>query len=113
MKKVGWDQGYFLKNTVSKPEIYKNVEGGKTVMKTVQLSKEEKKIEKALIHGEYRPVARKEFERIAQALKQRKKDAVLNIRVNGEDLKRLKQKSKKLGIAYQTFISEILHRFAA
>lgn len=78
-----------------------------------RLSREEKELENALVRGEFRPVSLKEFGYIAQAVRQKKKDAVLNIRVNSEDLKRLKQKSKRFGIPYQTFISEILHRFAA
>jgi predicted DNA binding CopG/RHH family protein len=42
----------------------------------------------------------------------RKKDAVLNIRVNREDLKNIKRKAKKYGIRYQTLISEWIHRIA-
>jgi predicted DNA binding CopG/RHH family protein len=47
-----------------------------------------------------------------QTLEARKKYAVLNIRVNSYDLAHLKQKAQKMGIKYQTFISEILHRVA-
>ena len=82
-------------------------------MAKTRLNKEEREIEQALVSGEYRPIPQKEFTRIAQAIRRKKKDAVLNIRVCSEDLKRLRQKSKSLGIPYQTFISEILHRFAA
>jgi len=42
----------------------------------------------------------------------RKKDAVLNIRVNHEDLHEIKGKAKKLGVRYQSFISELLHQVA-
>lgn len=49
---------------------------------------------------------------ISDYIAKRKKDAVLNIRINSEDLKRIKQKAKKMGVKYQTFISEILHRIA-
>ncbi len=38
--------------------------------------------------------------------------AVMNIRVNSNDLEHIKRKAQKLGIKYQTFISEILHRVA-
>ena len=82
-------------------------------MAKTRLNKEEREIEQALVSGEYRPIPQKEFTRIARAIRQKKKDAVLNIRVSSEDLRRLRQKSKSLGIPYQTFISEILHRFAA
>lgn len=89
------------------------MEKGETIMKKALLNKEERKIEKALLKGEYHPVSGIEFDSIVQAVAQRKKDAVLNIRINSQDLKQLKRKSKHLGIPYQTFVSEILHRFAA
>ena len=66
----------------------------------------------ALIKGEYIDIRKSEFEDIAQAIAARKKDSVLNIRVNSRDLKNLKQKAKTLGVKYQTFISELLHRMA-
>jgi predicted DNA binding CopG/RHH family protein len=81
-------------------------------MKPMKLSQKEKRIEDALIRGEYLDVNASEFETIAQAIANRKKDAVLNLRVNSEDLKWIKQKAKKLGIKYQTFIGEFLHRLA-
>jgi predicted DNA binding CopG/RHH family protein len=79
-------------------------------MRKIKLTKEEQWIED---HAEeFVPVNREEFEMIKQALERRKKDAVLNIRVNSYDLEHLKQKARKLGIKYQTFISEILHKVA-
>jgi len=50
--------------------------------------------------------------KIAKAIEQRKKDAVLNIRINSKDLALIKNKAKKHGVKYQTFISEFLHRIA-
>lgn len=78
----------------------------------IKLSTQEREIENALIKGEYIDVRKSEFEDIAQAIAARKKDSVLNIRVNSRDLKNLKQKAKTLGVKYQTFISELLHRMA-
>ena len=49
---------------------------------------------------------------VKEALEKRKKDAVLNIRVNSYDLEHIKQKARKIGVKYQTFISEILHKVA-
>ena len=89
------------------------MEGWKVAMVKNKLNKTEKSVEVALIRGEYRPVSRAEFRSVAEAVLQRKKNTVLNIRVNSRDLVRLKQKAKKLHIPYQTFISEIIHRFAA
>jgi len=69
-------------------------------------------VEKALIKGEYHAAAKSEFDNIARAIERRKKNAVLNIRVNSEDLSHIKLKAKRLGVPYQTFISEIIHHFA-
>ena len=81
-------------------------------MRRVKLTKEEQAIEDAVGRGEYVPVSKEEFREIAQALAQRRKDAVLNIRVNSNDLEVIKQKARRLGIKYQTFIAELLHRVA-
>jgi len=81
-------------------------------MRAVKLTKQERAVEEALVKGEYVSVSKKEFNEIAQALARRKKDAVLNIRVNKYDLDSIKQKASRLGIRYQTFISEILHKVA-
>ncbi len=78
----------------------------------IKLNRQEKQIEGALLKGEYVDVDRATFHDIAQAVAARRKDAVLNLRVNSQDLESLKQKAQKLGIKYQTFISEILHRVA-
>ena len=82
--------------------------------KKLKLSKEEQEIEDHI--EEYVPVSKEESDRtqamIAEALAARRKDAVLNIRINSMDLKQLKEKAKKFGVKYQTFISEILHRAA-
>ena len=81
-------------------------------MRRIKLTKYEKDIEDRLLRGEYVPVSKKEFAEIAAALSAHRKDAVLNIRVNSYDLKNLKEKARKFGVKYQTFISEILHRAA-
>ena len=79
-------------------------------MRKIKLTKEERWIED---HAEeFVPVGKNEYNEIAQALERRKQDAVLNIRVNSYDLEHLRKKAQKLGIKYQTFISEILHKVA-
>jgi predicted DNA binding CopG/RHH family protein len=78
----------------------------------IKLTKEEKAIEEMLVRGEYVPVSKEEQERIAKAIEAYRKDAVLNIRINKNDLENLKQKASKLGVKYQTFIAEVLHRVA-
>ncbi|MBI2095756.1 MAG: antitoxin [Candidatus Omnitrophica bacterium] len=81
-------------------------------MRRIKLTREEKTIEDALVRGEYVPVSKEKFEEIARAIETHRKNAVLNIRINQGDLDALKTKAKKLGVKYQTFISEILHRVA-
>lgn len=80
--------------------------------KKINLDRSEKAIEGAISRGEFRPASPQEFKRIAKAIARRKKDAVLNIRVNSQDLKDIKQKAKRMGIPYQTFISELIHYYA-
>ena len=81
-------------------------------MRKVNLTRQEKAIEDSLLKGEYANVGKSDFMAIAEAIAARKKDAVLNVRVNSRDLANIKQRSQKLGIKYQTFISEVIHRIA-
>jgi len=81
-------------------------------MRPIKLTRQEKEIENALVRGEYQDVSKLEFEDIARAIAHRRKDAVLNVRVNRYDLEGIKHKAKKLGVRYQTFLSEIIHRVA-
>ena len=76
----------------------------------IKLTRYEKQIEREI--DQYVPVSKEEHERIAKSIEARKKDAVLNIRINQGDLDNLKYKAKKLGVKYQTFISELLHKIA-
>lgn len=81
-------------------------------MRKIRLTRQEKAIEDSLLKGEYVNVGKDEFSAIAQAIASRKKDTVLNIRVNSQDLESIKQRAQKLGIRYQTLISEFIHRIA-
>ena len=81
-------------------------------MRRIKLTPYEKSIEAALDRGEYVPVSKEEFNELARALEARRKNTVLNIRINQNDLNCLKLKAKKLGVKYQSFIAEILHRVA-
>ena len=81
-------------------------------MRRVKLTHAEREVEDALLKGEYVSVSKAEFDDVAQAIAHRRKDAVLNIRMNSGDLRSLKQKARRYGIRYQTFIAELLHRVA-
>lgn len=78
----------------------------------IKLTRQEREMEEAAERGEYVSVSPERFKEIADALAARKKDAVLNIRVNNGDLEIIKRKAAALGVKYQTFISELLHRIA-
>ncbi len=79
----------------------------------MKLSKVEHAIERAAGRGEYVSVSKAEHRAIAQAIVRRRKEAVLNIRINQKDLENLKKMAKQFKVPYQSFISEILHRHAA
>ena len=81
-------------------------------MKKHKLTKEEKEIENALLSGQYVPIKGKELANIEKALKLRKKDITMTIRVNSEDIKKIKNKANKLGVKYQSYISEVIHQVA-
>jgi len=81
-------------------------------MKKLKLTKEEKKIEEALLRNEYIPVTATELKEITDAIHARKKDVMMTIRVNSNDIKLIRRKAKKKGLKYQTFITEILHQVA-
>ncbi|MCX5697358.1 MAG: CopG family antitoxin [Candidatus Omnitrophica bacterium] len=78
--------------------------------KRFKLTKEEQWYED---HAEeFVPVTGPEYDAVVAALERKKKEMVLNMRINRDDLEAIKQKARKAGIKYQTLISEILHRVA-
>jgi predicted DNA binding CopG/RHH family protein len=79
-------------------------------IKRMRLTREEKALEAE--SSMYRPVSPGKFKMITEAIARRRKDAVLNIRINSYDLAVIKEKAKKAGIPYQTMISEFLHEYA-
>lgn len=76
----------------------------------MKLTKEEQAIEDS-IH-EYVPVSPNEFKEAVAAIEAYKKNSVLNIRINRNDIELIKKKARKLGVPYQSFIGEFLHRLA-
>ena len=79
----------------------------------IKLTPYERRLEAEIERGEWVPVSKEREEEIRKALEARKKNAVLNIRVNQLDLECIKRKAKKMGVKYQTFIAEFLHRLAS
>ena len=81
-------------------------------MRKIKLTPYEKRIEKDLIEGHYTLASKEDVEHYRAAVEAYRKNTVLHIRINETVLQKLKDKAKKLGIKYQTFISEILRRVA-
>ena len=81
-------------------------------MERIRLTKEEQKIEDELIKGAYFDTSNSDFQDIAELLAARKRNAILNIRVNKDDVKTIKKFAKKFGIGYQSLISELIHKAA-
>ena len=78
----------------------------------MKLTKYERELERSLANEEWVPGSKKEFDEIVRAIALRKKNAVLNIRINRGDLENIKAKARRHGVKYQTFIAELLHRVA-
>ena len=72
----------------------------------------EQLIENELVKGNYFNVSKSEFEDIAESVASKKRNAILNISVNKDDIERIKRLAKRFGVGYQTLISELIHRAA-
>ena len=81
-------------------------------MKKVKLNADEKEIVEAIERDEFVPVTGKQLEDVANAIAARKKDTSLTIRVNSRDINRIKKMAQRKGIAYQSYISEVIHKVA-
>ncbi len=81
-------------------------------MKKTYLDAEEKEIMKAIENDEFVPVTGVELKRVADAIAARKKDMTLTIRVNRNDINRIKKMAQKRKIPYQSYISEVIHLIA-
>ena len=81
-------------------------------MKKQYLDAEEKEIMEAIENDEFVPVTGAELKRVADSIAARKKDMTLTIRVNRNDINRIKKMAQKRKIPYQSYISEVIHRIA-
>ncbi len=81
-------------------------------MRKIKLDAEEKKIMAAIERDEFIPVTGKDLHEMADAIAARKKDTTLTIRVNGNDIQRIKKMAHTKDIPYQSYLSEIIHRVA-
>ena len=81
-------------------------------MKKQYLDAEEKEIMEAIENDEFIPVTGVELKRVADAIAARKKDMTLTIRVNRNDINRIKKMAQKRKIPYQSYLAEVIHRIA-
>ncbi len=81
-------------------------------MKKVKLDAEEKQIMSAIERDEFEIVTGKELREVADSIAARKRDQSLTIRVNSNDIRRIKKLAVSKGIAYQSYLSELIHRVA-
>ena len=81
-------------------------------MKKHYLSEDEKEIMESIEKDEFVAVSGIELKDVADAIAARKKDMTLTIRVNRNDINRIKKMAQKRRIPYQTYISEVIHRIA-
>lgn len=81
-------------------------------MKKIKLNAEERKIMAAIEREEFVPMTGRSLREVADSIAARKKDRTLTIRVNSNDIRRIKRLADSKGIAYQTYLSEIIHRVA-
>jgi hypothetical protein len=77
-----------------------------------RLTREERKIDEALLRGEYVPAPKKEHDRIKRMIARYRQKVWLRIRIRQGTLDGLKTQAKRRGVKYQTFIAEVLHRIA-
>jgi predicted DNA binding CopG/RHH family protein len=61
----------------------------------------------------YRPASDKKRKRIEYILEKSRKTKNINIRISEYDLEKLREKSDKEGIPYQTLVSSILHKYVS
>ena len=86
-------------------------------MKKVILDKYEKEIQKALKRGDYVPVENQEeslleLQEAANNYFKFKKNKSITLRVEGEDLTKMKVKAQKHGIPYQRIINMLINGYA-
>ncbi|HLF47797.1 MAG TPA: antitoxin [Methylomirabilota bacterium] len=77
---------------------------------------EEKELVAAYERGEFRPVKdqkKAKAEAVQAARRYMRKDARINIRLSSADLEMLKRRAAEEGLAYQSLIASILHKYVS
>jgi len=81
-----------------------------------KLSAEEKKMESEIENGGWTSEADSEINRLrsemVDAASNQSKEARVNLRLNPDDVEKIRVKAKREGIPYQTLIGSVLHKYA-
>jgi predicted DNA binding CopG/RHH family protein len=78
-------------------------------MKSINLTNEEKKIEKYF--SDLRPTSKIIKNKIEKIFDESRKSRPISLRINEKDLSILKEKADKNGLPYQTMINVIIHKY--
>ncbi|MBU6153721.1 MAG: hypothetical protein KGP28_05420 [Bdellovibrionales bacterium] len=81
-----------------------------------KLSADEKKFESEIECGDWKPIPKRGSERLraemTEAANSGNKDARVNLRLNADDVEKIREKAEREGIPYQTLIGSVLHKYA-
>lgn len=84
--------------------------------KKTNLSAEEERLESEIEKGDWAPASEGEVRRLrsemVDAARSQGKEARVNLRLNSEDVEKIRRKAKREGIPYQTLIGSVLHKYA-
>ena len=78
-------------------------------MKKIKLDKYEQDIENNI--QEYKSISPSEKKLVTDLIKKANKKKNISLRVNAQDLERLKRIAQHEGIPYQTLLSSMIHKF--
>jgi predicted DNA binding CopG/RHH family protein len=78
-------------------------------MKNAILSREEDTIERNF--EKYRPVSKETKNHLEKLIEGSRKSRPISLRINENDLERLKEKANKNGLPYQTMINVVIHKY--
>ena len=83
---------------------------------TFKLTADERKIESEIERGEWKPISKSEAgqlrNELIEAARGRNKEARVNLRLNPDDVEKIREKADREGIPYQTLIASVLHKYA-
>ncbi|MBF0361862.1 MAG: hypothetical protein HQK49_12665 [Oligoflexia bacterium] len=81
--------------------------------KEIKLDKYEKQIEKDRLAGSFKNINEENsvIKKLQSMAKEQIKEKRINLRMNADDLKYFEMEAKRMGMAYQTLIGSVLHRY--